>query len=98
MIHFNTYGKYLPAKKSDKEEFDKNYSMVTKGKLSHFNFGWPQLDDRKELPRQLLKTADSLGYYKFKFKTEKDILKDIPNATGKEINPLLTSTFQNDFF
>lgn len=84
-FQYTTNGKYLPAKKSEKEEFDKNYALVTQGKLSHFNFGWPQLDDRKELPRQLLRTADSLGYYKFKFKSEQEILKDIPADATKEI-------------
>lgn len=84
-FHFGTYDKYLPAKKAEKEEFEKNYALVTAGKLSYFNFGWPPMDDRKEMPRRLLKMADSLGIFKFKFREEKDILNDLPTITDKEI-------------
>ena len=84
-FHFGTYGKYLPAKKREKEEFEKNYALVTQGKLSHFNYGWPPLDDRKELPKRELKAADGLGYFKFKFTEEAELIEKIPADSTKEI-------------
>jgi hypothetical protein len=84
-FHFGTYEKYLPAKKAEKEEFEKNYALITQGKLSRFNYGWPPLDERKDLPRKALKMADSLGYFKFKFKEEGEIIKSIPSDSTKEI-------------
>jgi len=82
-FHFDTYKKYLPAKEAEKIEFEKNYALVTAGELSDFNFGWTPMDHRKEMPRQLLKQADSIGYLKFKFKDEGEILNAIPSDTSK---------------
>jgi hypothetical protein len=84
-FHFGTYAKYLPAKAAEKEEFERNYALVAQGKLSHFNYGWPALDERKELPKRELKAADSLGYFKFKFTEEAELIEKIPAGSGGEI-------------
>ena len=84
-FHLGTYEKYLPAKKKEKEEFERNYALVAEGKLSHFNYGWPPLDERKEVPKEELKAADSLGYFKFKFTEEAELIEKIPATSTKEI-------------
>lgn len=84
-FHTGTREKYLPGKLTEKKEFEKNYALVTQNKLSNFSFGWPQLDDRKNKPREDLRTADSLGYYKFKFMSEEEILNNTPTDPKREI-------------
>ncbi len=83
-FHYNTYGQYLPAKKADKAEFEKDFRQINEGKLTHFNFGWPPLDARREFPRQVLRTADSLGYFPFEFRDEAEVLASLPvESTGR---------------
>src|SRR5205823_6371805 len=79
-FHYSTYAKYLPAKKAEKADFEQNRVRIAQGKLTDFSFGWPPLDIRRELPRQTLRTADSLGYFSFKFKDEADILDALPSV------------------
>lgn len=84
-FHFGTYGKYLPLKKKQKEEFERNYALVAEGRLSHFEYGWAPLDERKDVPKTELKAADSLGYFKFKFTEEAELIEKIPATSAKEI-------------
>ncbi|HEY4284740.1 MAG TPA: hypothetical protein VGM62_16890 [Chthoniobacterales bacterium] len=83
-FHYTTYAKYLPEKKQQKAEFEKNYARIVQGKLTHFDFGWPPLDIRRQLPRQVLRTADSLRYFPFKFKDVAEILDSLPSANDCE--------------
>jgi hypothetical protein len=85
-FYTDTYKKYIPAKKAEKETFEKEYLLASAGKLSNFNFGWPPLDERKEMPRKLLRASDSLGYFHFKFKDEGEILNSIPTDSTRTGN------------
>jgi hypothetical protein len=83
-FHYSTYAKYLPQKKKEKTDFEENYAKVVQGKLSHFSFGWPPLDSRRQFPRQELRKADALGYFAFKFRDEAEILKSLPDDSHRE--------------
>jgi hypothetical protein len=76
-FHYSTYAKYLPARKEEKSNFERDRARIAEGKLSHFNFGWPPLDPRREFPRQVLRESDALGYFSFKFKDDAQILESL---------------------
>jgi len=83
-FHYSTYAKYLPEKRKEKTDFERNYAKVIEGKLSHFSFGWPPLDIRRQFPRQELRKADALGYFAFKFREEAEILTALPDNPTRE--------------
>jgi hypothetical protein len=80
-FHYSTYALYLPAKKADKAEFERDRRLISQGRLTHFNFGWPPLDVRREFPREVLRKADSLGYFPFKFRDEAEVLGSLPTPS-----------------
>ncbi len=83
-FHYSTYAKYLPEKKKEKADFERNYTKVVAGKLSHFSFGWPPLDSRRQFPRQELRKANALAYFPFKFRDEAEILQSLPDDSHRE--------------
>lgn len=83
-FHYSTYATYLPGKKAEKAEFEKFRDQISQGRLSRFNFGWPPLDIRREFPRHVLRTADSLGYFSFKFRDEAEIIGSLPSNSERQ--------------
>ena len=83
-FHYNTYAKYLPAKKAEKADFERSQVPISQGRLSRFGFGWPPLDPRREFPKQALRTADSLGYFSFKFRDAAEIIESLPSRPERE--------------
>ena len=83
-FHYGTYGQYLPDKKTEKAEFERDQARILRGQLSHFGFGWPPLDRRRQLPRQMLRAANSLGYFPFWFRDEAEVLESMPTNANKE--------------
>jgi hypothetical protein len=84
-FHVTGYTKYLPPRKAEKETFEKEYALVTQGKISRFAYGWPPMDERKDLPKRELVAADRLGYFKFSFTDEGTLIEQIPTSPEKTI-------------
>lgn len=76
---------YLPYEIREKEEFDVNYALVTGGKFSNFNFGWPMAENElNEYGKKYLKTSDSLGYFKFRYVEDSVLIRRIPANNEKQ--------------
>jgi hypothetical protein len=59
---------YIPEIMAEKREFELNYALITDGKPSDFNFGWPTPDHTVNYyGLKYLKASDSLGYFKFSY-------------------------------
>ncbi len=82
IFNIKTQTKYLPKKIAEKNEFDINYALVTNGKFSNFNFGW--YENKKNIPKKILKTSDSLGYFKYKYIEDSVLINRISTIKNKE--------------
>ena len=82
IFNIKTQTKYLPKKIAEKKEFDINYALVINGKFSNFNFGW--YENKKDIPKKIINTADSLGYFKFKYIEDSVLINRIPTIISKE--------------
>ena len=85
VFNYRSQKNYLTIKINEKKDFEENFALIQKRKISRFNFGWPLDDGSVEYAKRTLKTADSLGIFKFKYANLSTIIERIPIIVNKNV-------------